>query len=129
MHVLEEDDGSGWVKVADRVGEKGLVPATYIELSDSHAITPIEAPAPGHAQGSGKFGTSANHCPKFFRSYRLSGRHKVRGIYEYQAQGPDELNIQKGGNIELTSGPTGGEHYADGWWEGTVLSKIRGIEN
>ena len=121
MHVLEEDDGSGWVKVADRVGEKGLVPATYIELSDSHAITPTEAPAPGHAQGSGKYGTSANHCPKFFRSYRPSGRHKVRGIYDYQAQGPDELSIQKGGSIELTSGPTGGEHYADGWWEGTVL--------
>jgi formin-binding protein 1 len=32
VDVLEEDDGSGWVKVADDRGGKGLVPASYIEL-------------------------------------------------------------------------------------------------
>jgi len=29
--VLEEDDGSGWVKVANSSGGKGLVPASYVE--------------------------------------------------------------------------------------------------
>ena len=34
VHVLEEDDGSGWVKVADDSGGKGLVPASYIEFRE-----------------------------------------------------------------------------------------------
>ena len=42
----------------------------------------------------------------------------VRGVYPYQAGGPDELSVQEGGLIELTSGPNGGMNYADGWWEG-----------
>lgn len=32
VHVLEQDDGSGWVKVADESGGKGLVPASYVEI-------------------------------------------------------------------------------------------------
>lgn len=32
VKVLEEDDGSGWVKVANNSGGKGLVPASYVEL-------------------------------------------------------------------------------------------------
>ena len=31
--MLEVDDGSGWIKIADPQGEKGLVPASYVELS------------------------------------------------------------------------------------------------
>ena len=31
VKVLEEDDGSGWVKVANNTGGKGLVPASYVE--------------------------------------------------------------------------------------------------
>jgi hypothetical protein len=32
VKVLEEDDGSGWVKVANNSGGKGLVPASYVEV-------------------------------------------------------------------------------------------------
>ena len=32
VKVLEEDDGSGWVKVANNSGGKGLVPASYVEM-------------------------------------------------------------------------------------------------
>ncbi|THH20534.1 hypothetical protein EW146_g844 [Bondarzewia mesenterica] len=57
VHVLEEDDGSGWVKVADTAGEKGLVPASYIEPLDARASAPsAQAPTSKHAQGSGKYG-------------------------------------------------------------------------
>lgn len=35
VHVLEDDDGSGWVKVADDRGGKGLVPASYIETTNA----------------------------------------------------------------------------------------------
>lgn len=31
VKVLEEDDGSGWIKVANSLGGKGLVPASYVE--------------------------------------------------------------------------------------------------
>ena len=39
VKVLEEDDGSGWVKVANNSGGKGLVPASYVE-----AVGPVEEP-------------------------------------------------------------------------------------
>ena len=41
MQILEEDDGSGWVKVVDKAGNKGLVPASYLELSDTTSNTSV----------------------------------------------------------------------------------------
>lgn len=31
VHIVEPDDGSGWVKVVDEDGDRGLVPASYLE--------------------------------------------------------------------------------------------------
>jgi formin-binding protein 1 len=45
----------------------------------------------------------------------------VRAIYQYDAQGDDELALKEGELIKLTSGPTGGQNYGDGWWEGMYL--------
>lgn len=42
----------------------------------------------------------------------------VRAIYQYVARGSDEISLADGEMIELSSGPTGGRHYGDGWWEG-----------
>lgn len=42
----------------------------------------------------------------------------VRVVYDYEAQGPDELSIREGEVLELSSGPHGGQNHADGWWEG-----------
>jgi formin-binding protein 1 len=53
VHVIEEDDGSGWVKVIDLEGSKGLVPASYIELVDSVGL---EVSHDSPLQGSGKHG-------------------------------------------------------------------------
>ncbi|KAH9851537.1 hypothetical protein C2E23DRAFT_829605 [Lenzites betulinus] len=108
VHVLEEDDGSGWVKVADNSGAKGLVPASYVELSES-------TPAPASSTPSSVSGTDQN-----------AGEY-VRGIYAYSAQGPDELDVEEGAMIRLTAGPTGGRNYAEGWWEGVSASGKRGI--
>ena len=55
VHVVEEDDGSGWVKVMDETGAKGLVPASYVQL-DAAAPERVEAASPHTAsrpQGSG----------------------------------------------------------------------------
>ncbi|KAJ3009402.1 hypothetical protein NUW54_g2793 [Trametes sanguinea] len=101
VHVLEEDDGSGWVKVADESGGKGLVPASYVKFLD---VTP----APNSSTSSLSSGTQPT-----------TGEY-VRGLYLYKASGPDEIDVEEGKLIRLTDGPTGGRNYADGWWEVSV---------
>ena len=48
--VIEEDDGSGWVKVANMSGARGLVPATYLSAS---ADAPSTASSASTAQNGG----------------------------------------------------------------------------
>ncbi|GJJ13445.1 hypothetical protein Clacol_007699 [Clathrus columnatus] len=38
VQLLEVDDGSGWIKVANSQGHKGLIPASYIELSEGRSV-------------------------------------------------------------------------------------------
>lgn len=52
VHVLEEDDGSGWVKVSHGKSS-GLVPASYVELG-SGPSSPAAPQAASH--GSGVYG-------------------------------------------------------------------------
>lgn len=42
----------------------------------------------------------------------------MRAIYPYEAQGSDELSLEPGDILELSTGPGGGQSYGDGWWEG-----------
>ena len=64
MKVLEEDDGSGWVKIYKESTEKsGLVPASYLKLdSDSDEDEPVQiipampVPQVAGVLRSGKFG-------------------------------------------------------------------------
>ncbi|KAL0961378.1 hypothetical protein HGRIS_006332 [Hohenbuehelia grisea] len=102
VHIVESDDGSGWVKVADSSGRDGLVPATYIELSDEH------------------------HSGSSSPSRQASSQH-VRALYDYQATGPDEISLKEGEMVDLTSGPSGGQNYGDGWWEGMSAKGHKGI--
>ncbi|KIJ62735.1 hypothetical protein HYDPIDRAFT_157678 [Hydnomerulius pinastri MD-312] len=104
VEVLEEDDGSGWIKITDDHGGKGLVPASYLELLDENSLeTSRSSESP---QASGQF---------------------VRVLYEYHAQGPDELSITEGEMLELSSGSNGGQNYAEGWWEGYSNDGKKGI--
>ncbi|KAF8440834.1 hypothetical protein L210DRAFT_3447746 [Boletus edulis BED1] len=104
VRVVEEDDGSGWVKVTDNHGGKGLVPASYLE------IAVVKSP-----KLSG--GSERPQAPGQI----------VRVIYDYEAQGPDELSIKEGEVLELSSGPYGGQNRADGWWEGYSNDGMKGI--
>jgi len=105
--VLEEDDGSGWIKIFKQSTEtSGLVPASYLRLDkdeDSEDETLIESelsmPVPGTTQ-----------TPR-------SNRYVV-ALYSYEAQGDDELPLVAGERVELSSGENGGELYGEGWWEG-----------
>lgn len=60
VDVLEDDDGSGWVKVADSNGGRGLIPASYIEAIDDTAGATTPRPSTPTAvaptQGSGQYG-------------------------------------------------------------------------
>lgn len=60
VEVVEEDDGSGWIKVGNpKTGEKGLVPATYVQLDggqEEPAAPPPTVNRVTRPQGSGKFG-------------------------------------------------------------------------
>jgi SH3 domain len=58
------------------------------------------------------------HCTVYCQE--LVSRVTVRGLYDYPAQGPDELGIGEGEMIELSGGPNGGQNYGDGWWEGML---------
>jgi len=103
VHVLEEDDGSGWVKVADSDSNQGLVPATYLDDASGGLFESTEQ---NFQQASGMY---------------------VRALYDYRAQGPDELTINEGDFVELSSGANGGQNYADGWWEGFSTDGKKGI--
>uniref|UniRef100_A0A0W0G7Q7 Uncharacterized protein n=1 Tax=Moniliophthora roreri TaxID=221103 RepID=A0A0W0G7Q7_MONRR len=101
VSVLEPDDGSGWVKVADGRGAKGLVPASYLELEEETESSPTVSAA--------QLGTG------------------LKAIYHYAPGGPDEIGLQEGELIELSSGPTGGQNYGEGWWEGFDSQGRKGI--
>jgi uncharacterized protein YgiM (DUF1202 family) len=62
VEILEEDDGSGWVKVLDESGNKGLVPASYVELQSTapevRASTPQLSQPVEELQAAGEFGQS-----------------------------------------------------------------------
>lgn len=61
VYVVEDDDGSGWIKVVNDRGEKGLVPASYVEFAEA-TKTSLFGPIQFHPrQDSGRYGMSL-HC-------------------------------------------------------------------
>lgn len=116
VHVLEEDDGSGWVKVVDNQGGKGLVPASYIKFSNAETLPP----SPVHSRSDKSSKKYGMHPVSLVVKNDHLTQYTVRGLYDYQAQGSDELGITEGELIELSGGPNGGQNYADGWWEGNT---------
>ncbi|KAG8818716.1 hypothetical protein FRC19_010366 [Serendipita sp. 401] len=115
VKVLEEDDGSGWVKIQrESTGKSGLVPASYVKLdsdedSDEEEVMQppsMPVPEPTTVQRSGKY---------------------VVAIYPYEAQGDDELALAEGQRYELTGGEHGGDRYGEGWWEGISADGRHGI--
>jgi len=103
VHLVEEDDGSGWVKVSDGT-HQGLVPATYIQMDEE-----LKAPQTHNLARAAQSATSGK---------------LARGLYAYDAQGDDELSVVVGQTIQLTPS---GEKYADGWYEGQDSQGRTGI--
>lgn len=141
--VLEEDDGSGWVKVGAPDGRgEGLVPASYVEVFEAEVKEEVvERPKkpppavpsrtkPKVSLGNGQYGLSLlSELRVLFGQWLayFTLRCLVRGLYTYQASGPGELDVAEGAMYELSSGTGGGQYYADGWWEGYDSSGKKGI--
>jgi formin-binding protein 1 len=146
VRILEPDDGSGWIKIVnDETGKSGLVPATYVK---GDSVDDDDAPSTrsgslmrppmshghsdGHSsvngasfvdvgndviRGSGTLGALID--PNFnLQSLITDAWYIVRALYNYEAQGDDELSLTVGQEIELTAGEVGGMRYGEGWWEG-----------
>jgi hypothetical protein len=84
VHVLEEDDGSGWVKVTDSDSNQGLVPASYLDDASGGLFESTEQK---FQQASGMYGTST--------AYRL-----VRSVFLTVTQ------ISSTGSLRLPSSRT-----------------------
>ncbi|RCK54934.1 Protein BZZ1 [Candida viswanathii] len=104
--VIEEDDGSGWTLIKGYQGQ-GLVPTSYIEITSRPAA--VAAPAPEEPQQKKKGPAVA---PR-------RGAKKVQhleALYDYMADGEDELTIHAGDRIILVQDDTDGS----GWTEGEL---------
>lgn len=100
--VLEEDDGSGWTLIKGYQGQ-GLVPTSYIEITSRPVVQQQEP------QGKKKGPAVA---PR-------RGAKKVQhleALYDYMADGDDELTIHAGDRIILIQDDTDGS----GWTEGEL---------
>ena len=83
------------------------MPASYLEAPALRSSTP-----PPY--------TESGQCGKCTHSLvdKSGVSVLVRGVYDYEATGDDELDVKNGELIKLTPGPNGGQNYAEGWWEG-----------
>ncbi|KAF8340473.1 uncharacterized protein EI90DRAFT_3035702 [Cantharellus anzutake] len=100
IELSVKDDGSGWVKV--RSGNtSGLVPAAYMKVEKSSPARDVEQASPIRR--------------KIPPPPARSKKKLVRGLYDYEAAGDDEISVTVGETIELTPE---GENYGDGWYQG-----------
>lgn len=76
--------------------------------------------------GSGTFGALTSPNLKL-QSLKHDVWCTVRAMYNYEAQGEDELSLSVGQEVELTAGEMGGTKYGEGWWEGIDHTGRAGI--
>lgn len=103
--IVDEDDGSGWTMIRTNQGGEGLVPTAYIEVT-------MAAGASSTSVNSGEKKKGPSVAPK-----RGAKRVQyVEALYDYQADGDDELTISAGDRIVLVQADTDGS----GWTEGEL---------
>ncbi|KAG7661547.1 BZZ1 [[Candida] subhashii] len=106
LTVVEEDtNGSGWTMVNGPNGP-GLVPTAYIQIS---------APVP-HTPPSGDTPAQKKKGPMVMPRRGAKKIQYVEALYDYTADGDDELSIRAGDRIVLVQDDTDGS----GWTEGEL---------
>lgn len=101
--IVDQDDGSGWTMIRTSLGDEGLVPTAYIEVLQVVAA---------NATGDGGKRKGPSVAPK--RGARRV--QYVEALYDYQADGDDELSITTGDRIVLVQADTDNS----GWTEGEL---------
>ncbi|KAK0387300.1 hypothetical protein NLU13_5613 [Sarocladium strictum] len=114
--LVEEDDGSGWVKVRANYKE-GIVPASYVDFT-----TPIASSAPARPASTYSTSTTSSATPSAAGIKKKGpavaprrGAKKLRyveALYEYTAQGDTEHSMSEGERFVLVKDDPG-----DGWVE------------
>ncbi|KAM0789766.1 hypothetical protein ACM66B_006619 [Microbotryomycetes sp. NB124-2] len=91
--VVEPEDEAGWIKArSTSSGQVGLVPASYVQLG----------------------GAASGPRPKAGASSGGGGGKPVTVLYAYEAQSGDELTVNVGDAVELTSlGMDAGQGWAE----------------
>ncbi|KAI8370561.1 uncharacterized protein BYT42DRAFT_582860 [Radiomyces spectabilis] len=116
LTVLEEDDGSGWIK-ARKGDQVGLVPANYVAHDDtvqdmrSSPDTPMTETSISFTPA---MSTPAVEEPE---PEPATVPEVVVALYDFEAVNADELNIRQGDQILVT------KKDDSGWWEGTSNGK------
>lgn len=108
VSIIQADEGNGWTLVEVNGQSRGLVPSLYIEYS----------PAPQNAGDDDQKRRGPAVAPK-------RGAKRVQhviALYDYEADGQDELTIHAGDKIVLIQADTD----ASGWTEGELNGK-RGL--
>ncbi|RUS30762.1 hypothetical protein BC938DRAFT_478989 [Jimgerdemannia flammicorona] len=143
LTVLEDDDGSGWIKVRN-TPYKSLSQMAYVYLARSFQDfiyfqqmvfiradpRPLNRQERTSARGSFQRITSRSGAPRLLvvlnhlarilrRILRVcrQPRRKSMALYDFKAQNPEELSIRAGDVITLTSKDEGG------WWQGTLKGR------
>jgi hypothetical protein len=113
--LLEEDDGSGWVKVRSGVKE-GLIPASYADFS---APPPSSAARPASTYSNSTTSSSATAAaakkkqgPAVAPKRGAKKLRYVEAMYEYTAQTETEHSMSEGERFVLVKDDPG-----DGWVE------------
>lgn len=97
--VVESDDGSGWTCVSNSSGAEGLVPSSYLKIEQ---IQQQEQ----HEKKQG---------PKVVPRKNARLVKKMEILYDYEAQGDDELSVQVGDMVVILQ-----EDDGSGWTEGEI---------
>ncbi|KAF4120025.1 formin-binding protein 1 [Geosmithia morbida] len=117
--MIEEDDGSGWIKV--RAGAKeGLVPAAYADWTPVPAAPPVVpmATRPVSTYSTSTTSSTATSTPKKKQGPAVApkrGARKLRyveALYGYTAQSESEHTMEEGERFVLVKDDSG-----DGWVE------------
>ncbi|KAK6200432.1 uncharacterized protein RJT21DRAFT_44083 [Scheffersomyces amazonensis] len=111
FNVLEEDtDGSGWTEVRMDTGQEGLVPTAYIEIIHDYQSSTI----PVQRGSISSNGDSKKKGPAVAPRRGAKKIQYIEALYDYVADGDDEISINAGDKITLI------EDDIDGWTKGEI---------
>lgn len=105
LTVVEPDDGSGWV-LANVGRDKGLVPASYIEIQTA------EAPKKGPPVAPRRNAKKPDEPKKKY----------LRALYDYDAGSELELTIREGDTVVVVGADKG-----DGWTEVELKGQVGSV--